>query len=107
MVKVNQLLQIIYLFFQNSSRIFHFPKLVLKSVHSPESIIRSTYVGHIVAAVLFFRAAATVLLALLVLEGSIILSELFAVLEHKAERTSLTRVLQFARCARRANTPRA
>lgn len=46
--------------------------------------ICSTYVGHIVAAVLFFRAAAAVLLALLVLEGSVILSELFAVLEHKA-----------------------
>lgn len=49
----------------------------------------STYIGYIVAAVLLFGAAAAVLLALLVLEGSVILSELFAVLEHKAERTLL------------------
>jgi predicted membrane protein len=58
----------------------------------------NTYVRHIVAAVLFFaRAAAAVLLALLVLEGSVILSELFAVLEHKAKRTPLTRARARAR----------
>jgi len=36
---------------------------------------------------LLFGTAAAVLLALLILEGSVILSELFAVLKHKAERT--------------------
>jgi len=45
----------------------------------------------------FARAAAAVLLALLVLEGSVILSELFAVLEHKAKRTPLTRARARAR----------
>jgi len=58
----------------------------------------NTYIRHIVAAVLFFaRAAAAVLLALLVLEGSVILSELFAVLQHKAKRTPLTRARARAR----------
>lgn len=70
--------------------------------------ICSTYVGHIVAAVLFFRAATAVLLALLVLEGSVILSELFAVLEHKAEPGTVNaRDATFARCTRRATNTRA
>lgn len=51
----------------------------------------STYIGHIVTAVLLFGTATAVLLALFVLEGSVILSELFAVLKNKAERTLLMR----------------
>lgn len=81
------ILNYLSIFFRNSLQ-----NLIVGHVHSLVNICKhtcSTYIGYIVAAVLLFGAAAAVLLALLVLEGSVILSELFAVLEHKAERTLL------------------